>query len=185
MLKWFRQGPSPYQTSLAMVGVKAGDRVLLAGTPEPELAAQLARLTGLNGQTTAASQSAASRAAIEAAAAAEGVLVEFADAAPRQLPADDGAVDIVVLAVAAIDASDDTWAALVRDGFRCLRPGGRVIVIAGTRKTRLFGAATPPAPDASGRADEVTGQLVAAGGRAARHLASAEGLTYYEAQKPR
>lgn len=180
MLKWFRKGPSPYQTSLAMVGVKAGDRVLLAGAPEPELAAQLARLTGLNGQTVAANQPPAGRTAIEAAAAAEGVLVEFADAPPEQLPADDGVVDVVVLAVQKAGASDAAWRALLDEGFRSLRAGGRIIVIEGVRKSGLFGSTSAPAP-----ADTVSPQLIAAGGRAARLLASAEGLTYYEAQKPR
>lgn len=181
MLKWFRKGPSPYQTSLAMVGVKTGDRVLLAGAPEPELAAQLARLTGLNGQTVAANQPAPSRAAIESAAAAEGVLVEFADAPPERLPADDGVVDIVVLAVQKTDASDAAWGRLLSEGFRSLRAGGRLLVIEGVRKSGLFGSSSSAPPPA----DTVSPQLVAAGGRAARLLASAEGLTYYEAQKPR
>lgn len=181
MLKWFRQGPPPYQTSLAMVGVKPGNRVLLAGVPEPELAAQLARLTGLNGQTVAANQPPVNRSAIEAAAAAEGVLVEFGDAAPGQLPADDGVVDIVVLAVRRTTPPDAAWLGLLSEGFRTLRPGGRLIVIEGTRKSGLFGS-SPAAPPS---ADAVSPQLVAAGGRAARLLASAEGLTYYEAQKPR
>jgi len=181
MLKWFRQGTSPYQTSLAMVGVKPGERVLLAGSPEPELAAQLARLTGLNGQTVAANQSPASRAAIEAAAAAEGVLVDFAEAPPEQLPADDGLVDIVVLAVTSTATTDPTWTGLLAAGFRSLRPGGRLIVIEGVRKSTFFGSSRPsPAP-----VDAVSPQLLAAGGRAARLLASAEGLTHYEAQKPR
>jgi SAM-dependent methyltransferase len=180
MLKWFRKGPSPYQTSLAMVGVKAGDRVLLAGSPEPELAAQLARLTGLNGQTIAAGQPASSRSAIEAAAAEEGVLVEFADAPPDTLPADDGVVDIVVLVVQTGTTPQPTWQGLLAEAFRSLRPGGRLIVIDGIRKASRFGTtATAAGPDV------ISPQLVAAGGRAARQLASAEGLTYYEAQKPR
>ncbi|MEO8483169.1 MAG: methyltransferase domain-containing protein [Acidobacteriota bacterium] len=180
MLQWFRKGPSPYQTSLAMVGVKGGDRVMLAGAPEPELAAQLARLTGLNGQTVAANQPTVSRAAIEAAAAAEGVLVEFADAPPEQLPADEGVIDIVVLAVPRAATSDPAWRSLLNEGFRALRPGGRLIVIEGIRKSGLFGASSAPPPT-----DTVSSQLLSAGGRASRLLASAEGLTYYEAQKPR
>ena len=28
-MNWFRKGPSPHQTALAMVGAKAGDRILL------------------------------------------------------------------------------------------------------------------------------------------------------------
>lgn len=181
MLKWFRKGPSPYQTSLAMVGVKAGDQVLLAGTPEPELAAQLARLTGLNGRTVAANQTPAARSAIESAAAAEGVLVEFDDAPPDRLPASDGSVDVVVLAVRRADAADATWHGLLDEGFRSLRGGGRLIVIEGVRKSGLFASSSP----AAAPPDAVSPQLIAAGGRAARLLASAEGLTYFEAQKPR
>ena len=181
MLKWFRQGPPPYQTSLAMVGVKPGDRVLVAGKPEPELPAQLARLTGLNGQTVVVNQPADTRVAIEKAAASEGVLVEFADAPPTELPADDGVVDIVVLALDLSHTNPPTWRALLVEGFRSLRPGGRLLVIDGIRRASLFGSgrSSPPATDT------ISPQLVAAGGRAARMLASADGLTYYEAQKPR
>src|SRR6187399_1399793 len=146
MLKWFRQGPPPYQTSLAMVGVRPGDRVLVAGKPEPELPAQLARLTGLNGQTVVVNQPADRRVAIEKAAATEGVLVEFADAPPTELPADDGVVDIVVLALHLSHTDPSAWRALLAEGFRSLRPGGRFLVIAGTRRTGLFGSGRPSAP---------------------------------------
>jgi MPBQ/MSBQ methyltransferase len=181
MLKWFRRGPSPYQTSLAMVGVKPGDRVLVAGSPEAELPAHLARLTGLNGQTLAANQSAESRAAIEAAARAEGALVDFAEAPRARLPADDGVVDIVVLAVQLSRTGDPEWRTLLTEGFRCLRPGGRLIVIDGVRRTSFFGSGSDSPPTS----DAVKQEMVQAGGRAARTLASTEGLTYYEAQKPR
>ena len=50
MLKWFRQSGSAYQTAMAMIGPKAGDRLLVAGQAEAGLAAELARVTGLNGQ---------------------------------------------------------------------------------------------------------------------------------------
>ena len=30
-MKWFREGPSPHQTALAMIGAKSGQRVLVVG----------------------------------------------------------------------------------------------------------------------------------------------------------
>jgi hypothetical protein len=75
--RWFRSSPSPFQTDLAMVGAKAGDRLLIAGASRPELAAELAGVTGLNGSTTVADPSADAAARIDRAAREAGVLIEF------------------------------------------------------------------------------------------------------------
>jgi hypothetical protein len=48
MLK-LRAGPSPYHTAVAMVGARAGDRVLMIGADDADLAAHVALVTGLSG----------------------------------------------------------------------------------------------------------------------------------------
>ena len=52
-MKLFRNAASPYQTSLAMIGAKAGSTVIVVGASEPALAAEVALVTGLNGRTLA------------------------------------------------------------------------------------------------------------------------------------
>src|SRR5687767_14292998 len=95
---WFRQGPSPHQTALAMIGAKPGDRLIVAGADDPDLVAELALVTGLNGQTTVYDERNDARDLIEAAAAKAGALVEFAQSTIVNLPIDPGSADVFVLA---------------------------------------------------------------------------------------
>lgn len=175
MLKWLRPAAAPHQTALVMLGLKAGDRLVIAGTPDASLVADLAGITGLNGRTLAVAPSPSARAALQAAADAAGTLVDIVDAAGPAIPVEDASHDVVVLAAATrVDA------AALAEGFRALRAGGRLLVIEGVRRTGLFvkGTDTPPA-----HADEAVRDMLAAGGRAARRLGTAEGVTYYEARR--
>jgi hypothetical protein len=172
MLKWLRRGPSPHQTALAMIGARAGDRVLFGGSPPPALAAEIARITGLNGRTLVVSATPETDAALQAAAEEAGALVDLA----RAFPSGDVANDVVVLAISTGEVSR---AALV-EAYGALRSGGRLIVIAGTRRAGLFAGKTDTPPP---NADATVQSLIDAGGRAARLLATAEGVSYYEARK--
>jgi hypothetical protein len=172
MLKWLRRGPSPHQTALAMIGARAGDRVLFAGSPQPALAAEIARITGLNGRTLVVSATPETDAALQAAAEEAGALVDLA----RAFPSGDVANDVVVLAISTGEVSR---AALV-EAYGALRSGGRLIVIAGARRAGLFAGKTDTPPP---NADAIVQSLIDAGGRAARLLATAEGVSYYEARK--
>jgi hypothetical protein len=172
MLKWFRRGPSPHQTALAMIGARAGDRVLFAGSPQPALAAEVARVTGLNGRTLVVSATPETDAALQAAAGEAGALVDLA----RTFPAGDVAHDVVVLAMPAGELARDA----LLDAYGALRSGGRLILIAGTRRASLFASKTDVPPPG---ADATVQWLIDAGGRAARRLATAEGVSYYEARK--
>ena len=77
MPSWFRQGPSPHQTALAMIGAKAGHHVVIAGADDPDLAAALALVTGLNGQTLVVDERSDAEALVNAAAAKAGALMDF------------------------------------------------------------------------------------------------------------
>jgi hypothetical protein len=76
VLVLFKRGSSPHQTSLAMIGVQAGERVLFLGRSHPALAAELARVTGLNGQVLVVAPTAL-QPQFEAAAASAGALIEL------------------------------------------------------------------------------------------------------------
>jgi ubiquinone/menaquinone biosynthesis C-methylase UbiE len=176
MLKWFRKGPSPYQAAMAMVGVKPGQQVVVVGAADADLAAQLAVVTGLNGQTLVVDQADA-RTRVEAAARRAGALVEFGTATPASLPVASESVDIVVLAMGMASLSEGDRSRAVDEAMRVLRPGGRTIVVEGGK------ARTGPSVSPSG--DAIMGLLTGVGAKAVRMLATVDGITYYEARKAR
>ncbi len=176
MLQWFRKGLSPYQTPLAMVGVKSGDQVVVVGAADVELAAQLALVTGLNGQTMVVDRD-GERTRVDAAAAEAGALVEFSGGLLTALPLDADSTDVVVMALGLATLTADDRARGLHEVMRVLRPGGRAIVIEGIKPA---GGERPALA-----ADEVLALLSAAGGRAVRTLATAAGRTYFEARKAR
>jgi ubiquinone/menaquinone biosynthesis C-methylase UbiE len=181
-VKWLRQGPSPYQTALAMVGARAGDRVLVVGAGDAALPAELARVTGLNGETRVADHATGADSRVRTAAARAGTLVEFSPVPPTALALDANSVDIVILnrCLARPDVADP--AAAAAEALRVVKPGGRLIVVEGPQRRGPFGLARggPAAP-----AGDVLALIERAGGRAGRLLAEAEGVTYFEALKPR
>jgi hypothetical protein len=182
MLKWFRPGTSPHQTALAMIGAKAGDRVLFVGRVDAPLAAEVARITGLNGQTMVSCR-ATDRAGIDRAAAEAGALIDPVEIpAPDTSPVPHGvtASDIVV-AVGDLGATPlDARLELAQDALRALRPGGRLVVIDGEKRGLFAGRRAPAMP-----ADAVVPLLTSVGALAARALGVEDGITYYEARKAR
>lgn len=177
----FRKGPPPHQMALAMIGARPGNRVLVAGTPVPAVVAELARTTGLLGQTLLAGPD-TSRAPYEHAAAEAGVLVEHVDAPANTstLPQTEGHHDLVALHFDLHALDSETRTRLVQDAFSAARPGGRVVIIEGRAPSGWFGGRSPAlAPDA------VLALLTGAGGLAPRLLGSEDGVTYFEARKAR
>ncbi len=177
----FRKATPPHQTALAMIGARAGDRLLAAGRPEPAVIAELARTTGLSGQTVLVSPP-AERRPYDKAAAEAGVLIEVVDAAPdpHGLPATGGDHDVVVLHFDLTTLDAPTRDRLATSAFAAVRPSGRVVIIEGRPQTGWF--STRPA---SLTPDEVMAMLTRAGGIAARHLSTSDGVMYFEARKPR
>ena len=176
MAAWFKKGLSPYHTAIAMIGAKAGDRVLVVGASDPDLAAEVALVTGLNGTTVVTDADERARERVEAAARKAGALVEFAPLDNASLPVPEGSQDVVVIA----SASSSTSVALDQ-AVRVLRPAGRIIIVEGNLSAgRLFRsrAASERRP-----ADAVLADLERAGTRARRQLADVDGVAYYEARK--
>jgi hypothetical protein len=158
-----------------MVGAKSGDRVLVIGADDPRMAAAIALVTGLNGQTTVMA-GADAKDAVDQAAADAGSLVDLSSA---ENLASGPPFDIVVLPLqlAAIDAK--AHEPRFAQAMAHLRSGGRVVVIDNPRKRR-FGMGG----GARVAVAEVVAQLAAAGALAARHLATTEDVSYYEARRP-
>jgi hypothetical protein len=177
----FRKAPSPHQTALAMVGARPGDRVLVAGRPDPAVVAELARTTGLTGQTLLA-VAAAARTPYQQAADSAGVLVEHADAGtePAALPAATDPHDVVVLHFDLATLDERAREALAARAMSLLRPGGRVVIIEGRGAGGWFSTRT-----ATLAADAVMALLHRAGGLGVRPLGHVEGVSYFEARKSR
>lgn len=176
----FRRGPSPHQTALAMIGANAGDRVLFVGRPEADVVAAVARTTGLNGQTAVGTTS-ARRSAFEAAAAAEGVLVELVEVgSDTDVPPPDATNDAVVVHADLHEIGDAARQPLMAQLLATVRPGGRVIVIEGRRRAAVFGKRVPTVP-----AEDVIELLTSSGAVGARLVGREADIAYFEARKPR
>jgi len=182
MASWFRKGLSPYQTALAMVGAKAGDIVTIVGANDPVLAAEIARVTALTGQTVVcdAAEGAADR--LSAAAADAGVLVEFLPAAATALPFEDGSCDIVLVMQSLAGLDDAARTSVMTEAVRVLRAGGRVVIMDGTKMSgplASFRRTQPRVPS-----DVLLSLLERVQARARRQLADVEGVAFYEGRKP-
>ena len=175
-MSWFKRGLPPHHTALAMIGARAGDRVLFVGAGAPALSAEIARVTGLNGRTVVLDRAEGARTRVDRAAAQVGALVEFEDAPTTMLPLDPDIFDIVV--IVGDKGAGDAMPRTAFEACRVLRPGGRVIIRWPLRRTGVFGAGAPPAPP-------IIEILQGAGAVAVRHLADADGVAYFEARKGR
>jgi ubiquinone/menaquinone biosynthesis C-methylase UbiE len=183
-MRWFRGAAAPYQLALAMIDAKPGDQVLVAGAGDGGLAAELARTTGLNGQTLVVDPAPGARERVALAAVREGALVEF-DAAPfsaRERPEASAQLVIFNHALAG-------WPAWERpnacgEALRVLRPGGRLIVLERARRSGLVALLRAPGePLLPG--EEIVTLASRAGFRAARILSESDGVLFVEAAKPR
>jgi hypothetical protein len=161
-----------------MIGAKPGDRVIVFGADQPEMAADLALATGLNGRLVVRDGDPSAQARTEAAATRAGALVEF-DAAVEAV---EGEWDAAVIARPLGSMSVGERTTHVGEAMRILRDGGRVIVIDGTPPGRwpasLFARREPELAPA-----DVLAILDAAGARASRLLADVNGMRFYEARK--
>lgn len=171
----------PDQGAVAMLGIKAGDRVLVLGASRPALAGAIGHITGLNGQTTVVDPSPGADASIAKGAADAGALVDFVEAPTTMLPMDNQSFDMAVLP-AGLAALGPQAPSVLAEAIRVVRPGGRITICEPLPRPGLFKLAqTVPLTDPK----DVVARLTAAGLRAARHLGSLDGTAYFEAARPR
>jgi SAM-dependent methyltransferase len=185
----FARGANPHLLVVGMVGTKMGERFVQIGCAHAGRLGAVAAKVGLSGRALAIVPDEASAARARTGAAQAGMLVEIEVAAMTALPADDGSFDVAV-----VDDTDDLVgslrdedrARLVRELFRILRPGGRVVAIGGAPVTGIAGmlgrGRSTPSFAASGAFKSL---LSADGFRPVRTLAERDGLVFIEAAKPR
>jgi hypothetical protein len=184
-----RDRGTPYTLAVAMVALRMGERLLLAGD-DARLFAHLAGKVGLTGRAVAVAGSADAAAAVAAAAASLGVL--FEDIKLGVFPAvgvGDGEFDVAVLnAGPAVLAGLDRQrrVELARSLGRALRSNGRLVIVEGQPK-RLFGlvgGGPVPGLDSFRAEGGAAGLLEAAGFHPVRVLADRDGQRFTEGLRP-
>lgn len=171
------------QLPVAMSGVRMGERALQIGIDDLSIAGAIAAKVGLSGHAAIAVTTEQKAARARAAGAAAGVLVDVQIVRLDSLPFDADAFDAVVLhagdrSLPSLD--DSSIMALLREGHRVLRTGGRILIVEGGRRGigGLFRLRQPAAqPTAPLQA------LTTGGFRAARPLAAREGYRFTEGLK--
>jgi SAM-dependent methyltransferase len=185
MLNPFRRGSDPHVLLVSMTGVKLGERFAQIGCAHGGRLAAVAAKVGLSGRAVAIVPDEASAARATTGAAEAGVLVDVETSPPTRLPLEDEAFDLAVIdetgGLLRTMRADDRGAT-VREVLRILRPGGRVMVIAGGLRGGI-GAWLSRTPDAE--PFNAAPELQTGGFRSVRTLAEREGLTFVEGIKPR
>ena len=166
---FLRKAKQPEQLPVTMCAVRMGERALQVGIDDPSLLGAIAGKVGLSGHAAIAVADEAAGATARAAIQKAGVLVDLHVAPLHALPFPDGSFDVVVLHarsgwLASLD--DGARQAVLRDAYRVLRGGGRLVAIEG-----LSGLAVDAFPTA--------------GFRASRLLAERDGYRFAEGLKPR
>ena len=169
---------------VVMSGVRPGERVLQVGIDDPAIAGAIAGKPGLNGRSAflVADDGGAS---LARKVAEDALTLADVETAPLvRVPFDDAAFDVVVLhtrtgAAGALDA--DALLTLLRDAYRALRPGGRVVVMGWGTPVGLKAMLRPSMPRAAAPVEEV---LQRAGYRPVRVLADREGYLFTEGLRP-
>lgn len=180
----FRGKSNPHMLLVGMTGVKMGDRLLQIGCSDGGALAAIAAKVGLSGRAVAMVPDAETAVRARRGAERQGVLVDVEIAAPTALKTDDTDYDLVVVDDAQrqfADADASTQAAIVGEGIRILKPGGRILVVSAMPAegiAALFGGAKGPLFDAEP-------SLKAGGCKFVRVLGEKEGLRFVEGTKAR
>jgi ubiquinone/menaquinone biosynthesis C-methylase UbiE len=185
----FVRRADPYLLVVGMSGVKLGDRVVQIGCAHGGRLAAIAGKVGLSGRAVAVVPDEASAKRAERGAADAGVLVEIERSSATRLPLGDAEFDLAVLddtgdLLGAMRAEDRV--ASIREAFRVLRPGGRVLVVGAAPRGGLGGLLSRGRNDASfASSGMATKALEADGFRSVRVLAERDGLVFVEGTKRR
>ena len=164
---------------LVMSGVRMGERVLQIGVADPALVGAIAAKVGLSGHAAVAVERENDADKARRAAATGGALVDISVAPLDALPLSDAAFDAIVIHPAQLSQPLGASAGLLREAFRVLRSGGRLVVIEGSG----LGFAGRPRGPAPADADATLAALNAAGFKSTRVLAEREGYRFIEGLK--
>jgi len=181
----FLRKSDPHMLTVGMAGVKMGNQIAQIGCADGGRLGAIAAKVGLSGRAAAIVPDEADARRARKGALEAGVLVDVEVAPPTRLPLEDNAFDLVVV--------DDTGGLLatlrpedrvltVREAFRILKPGGRILVIGAVPRGGL-GAVFTRAQ--SGPPFDPKPSLEADGFKFTRQLGEREGLRFVEGLKPR
>ena len=180
---FFLRKSSLERLPVAMSGARMGERVLQIGIGDRSVAGAIAAKVGLSGHAAFAVTNEAKAAQARSAGAAAGVLLDVQVTPLGTLPFTADSFDAII--VHAGDRSlpplaDPAGIPMLRDAYRVLRTGGRVIVIEGGARglKGLLGSRPAPLDSAA-----LVAALTTAGFRAARPLAEREGYRFTEGLK--
>ena len=167
---------------VVMSGVRTGERALQIGVDDPALVGAIAAKVGLSGNAVVVVSEEQHAVKARAGAAGAGALVDVQVAPLDVLPFPADAFDVVVVHAAGVKPAlgGDGDVAVLRETFRVLRSGGRVVVIEGSGS----GFMTRFRPSTGADTGVTLTALGAAGFKATRLLAEREGYAFLEGLKP-
>jgi len=181
---FFLRKSNTEQLPVLMSGVRMGERTLQIGIDDSSLAGAIAAKVGLSGHAAIAVGDDDTAAKARAAAAASGALVDVQVTSWDSLPFPADAFDAIILHAGgeALPPLDSAAAvAMLREGHRVLRTGGRLVVFEGGPRPGVgawFRSRQQPR-----HLEAAVGTLGAAGFRTARMLAEREGYRFTEGLK--
>jgi len=181
-MPWLKKDSSEPLT-VAMTGIKLGDRVLIVGVSDTALIAALGIKAGLTGRTCIVDtrESDVTRAA--AAVEREGALIESAVSPLTALPYENGAFDVAILRDVLGPAGVEQRPAIAAETERVIRPGGRCLVIETSAKAGFGGLMSRPINAEFHAGGGAAPLLTSVGFAAVRTLAERAGLTFTEGVK--
>jgi ubiquinone/menaquinone biosynthesis C-methylase UbiE len=156
-----------------------GERALQIGTDDPSLVGAIAAKVGLSGHAAMAVPDSKGQTIAQRAGSATGALIDVRVAPLEALPFDSSAFDVIVLHAGTSTPvfESSTGSAMLRECYRVLRDGGRIVIIEGSPRSLFKGSSLNPS---SKRAADSLGT---AGFRIARILAEREGYRFTEGLK--
>jgi ubiquinone/menaquinone biosynthesis C-methylase UbiE len=175
----FRKAAPQDPLIVAMSGARMGLRVLILVADDAEMPVDVAAKVGLSGQTIAVGETPDALARVAGRGERRGVLVETA---VLELPLQygDGTFDLAIADDRSQPAGTRTDEGLLREVFRVLRPGGRLVVLRAAPKSAAF-FSRAPGPDVDAGVRALAEKLVTAGFRAVREIATREKTMFFEA----
>jgi len=181
-MPWLRKDSSEPLT-VAMTGVKLGNRVLIVGVSDTALIAALGIKAGLTGRTCIVDSGEREVTRAAAVVEREGALVESAVSPLTTMPYEAASFDVAVLRDVLGSAPAEERPAIAAEAERVIRPGGRCLVIETAAKAGLGGLVSRPINAGFHAGGGAAPLLSGAGFAAVRTLAERAGLTFTEGVK--